>query len=523
MNTSLATLICACGIGGLFYLDRDRAVRTSKALWLPVIYFWIIGSRSVGEWLNLPSDDGNVQLQGSPLDAAIFGTLLIAAIVVLIQRRDRTSALLAANWPILIYFIYCVVSVAWSPHPDVSFKRWIKAINDLAMGMVVITDGSPIAALKRVISRVGFILLPASVLLIKYTNLGRGYTPDGAPTNTGVTTNKNTLGIVLLVIGLGTLWQIITLVRSKGRADRRRHLVAQGVLMLFAIVLFKMANSATSTACFALGGGLILATNLRAFRGRPGRVQVLCLALVLVGGLTFFFAGQGDVANALGRSSNLSGRTEIWAVLIPAASNPILGAGFESFWISPDAVRFWGALGRLGWWHPEILVPEAHNGYIEIYLNLGWVGVGLISAILIGGYRRAVNAFRMNPSVGCLTLAYVMVSAVYSITEAGFRSLDPIWAFLLLAIVASTGVTTGVVRDPLKEGRLNFPSSSSNASAEINWSYPIPQPTKENAQVSKPSAKSVRWSSVAARSGSTSEPGSPFNGDGNFDFPQYRE
>jgi O-antigen ligase len=200
---------------------------------------------------------------------------------------------------------------------------------------------------------------------------------------------------------------------------------------------------------------------------------VLCLALVLVGALTFLFAGHTDVANALGRSSNLSGRTEIWAALIPSASNPILGAGFESFWISPDAQRFWSTLSHLGWWHPEILVPEAHNGYIEIYLNLGWVGLGLVSIILISGYRRAVAAFRMNPSVGSLTLAYVIVSAVYSITEAGFRSLDPIWAFLLLAIITSTGITTGIVREPLARKRLESSGSSSIASAETGWAYPI--------------------------------------------------
>ncbi len=476
MNPLIATLICACGIAGLFYLDRDKTVRTSRALWLPVIYFWIIGSHSVAQWLtmagwlNASSSDRNVQLQGSPLDAAVFGMLLIAAIGVLIHRKNKAGILLAANWPIVLYFLYCLISAAWSYHPDVSFKRWIKAITDLAMGMIVVTDGQPIVAFKRLVSRIGFILLPVSVLLIKYTDLGRGYTPDGAPENTGVTSNKNTLGVVLLVIALGTLWHLITLVRAKGLANRRRHLIAQGVLLAFGLVLFKMAHSATSTACFVLGGGLILATNHRAIRGRPARVQMLCLSLVLVGALTFLLAGHTDMASALGRSSTLSGRTEIWAALIPSASNPILGAGFESFWISPDAQEFWRTLAHLGWWHPEILVPEAHNGYIEVYLNLGWVGLGLISIVLISGYRRAIAAFRMNPSVGSLTLAYLIPAAVYCVTEAGFRSLDPIWAFLLLAIIASTGVTTGIVREPVAgKRRKALGSSSSVASAETSW------------------------------------------------------
>ncbi len=38
------------------------------------------------------------------------------------------------------------------------------------------------------------------------------------------------------------------------------------------------------------------------------------------------------------------------------------------------------------------MTNEAHNGYIEVYLNLGWLGLGLIALILGQGYRRAVRA-----------------------------------------------------------------------------------------------------------------------------------
>ncbi len=61
--------------------------------------------------------------------------------------------------------------------------------------------------------------------------------------------------------------------------------------------------------------------------------------------------------------------------MIPAVPNAIVGAGFESFWISPSVQNFWRKL--VGWWHPEGL-NEAHDGYIEVYLNLGWIGVCLI-------------------------------------------------------------------------------------------------------------------------------------------------
>jgi O-antigen ligase len=443
MNPSLATLICACGIAGLFYLDRDNSLRTSKALWLPVIWIWIVGSRSVSSWLGVSPTGGNLQLDGSPVDAAVFGVLSAVAIGVLIRRRSRTRALLAANWPILIYFFYCLISVAWSYHPDVAFKRWIKAIGDLAMVLVIVTESQLSDALCRLFSRVGFLFFPTSVLLIKYyADLGREYDPFGGEHNAGVSTGKNMLGIMLLVISLGTLWRVITLMRARGQPNRGRHLLAQGVLLAFGIVLLEMADSATSIACFILGGGLILATGLRAIRSRPARVHVLCLAIVLTGGLGMLFGGESVATSALGRNSNLTGRTDIWAAVIPAAPNSIVGAGFESFWISPNVLKFQRSM--VGYWHPEYL-NEAHNGYIEVYLELGWVGVALISLILISGYRRAIAAFRLNASIGGLMLAYIMAAAVYSISEAGFRMLDPIWIFLLLAAVASGGIASGVI------------------------------------------------------------------------------
>jgi exopolysaccharide production protein ExoQ len=445
MNPTLASFICACGIAGLFYLNRDDSVHTSKALWLPVIWLWIVASRPVSTWLGMSPPGGNVQLEGSPFDAAVFGLLLAAAIGVLIQRGSRARALLSANWPILIYFFYCLLSVTWSSHPDVAFKRWIKALGDLAMVLIIVTDGQPVAALKRLLSRVGFLLLPTSVLLIKYyDNLGRGYSPDGDPMNTGVTTNKNSLGIILLVVSLGTVWQLLILLRERNQPNRRRHLLAQGTLLAFGISLLAMADCKTCISCFILGSGLIIATNLRVIRGRSARVHALCLAILLFGGATFLFGGQTGIVHALGRQSNLSGRTDIWAVVIPAVPNPIVGAGFESFWISNGARKVWSALAAAGWWNPEVLINEAHNGYIEVYLNLGWIGVCLIAVIFISGYRNAGKAVQSDPALGSLMLAYIIATAVYAITEAAFRMLDPIWIFLLLAVVSASSMASAL-------------------------------------------------------------------------------
>src|ERR1700746_390585 len=125
MNPSIASLVYACGIAGLFYLDRDKSIRTSKALWLPVLYLWVLGSRPVSVWLGVAPLGAAFSDDSSPVDAAFFGILLIAAICVLVHRGRRTLSFLTSNGPILIYFLFCLFSIIWSDFPVVAFKRWI--------------------------------------------------------------------------------------------------------------------------------------------------------------------------------------------------------------------------------------------------------------------------------------------------------------------------------------------------------------------------------------------------------------
>ena len=446
MNPSVATAICFCGIAGLFYLDRERNDRTSHALWLPVVWIAVVASRPVSQWFGVQGP-GNLGLDGSPVDAAVLGILLVMGMGVLIQRPGRARTLLVANWPILIYFLYCLISLAWSSHADVSFKRWAKAIGDLAMALIIATDRAPVDALRRVASRLGMILFPASILMIHYYgDFGRGYTSDGLAMNTGVTDNKNALGLIVLVISLMVLWNVRSLLIHKNEPNRGRHLAAQGIVLAFGLDLFWLANCSTCKACFALGGLLVFALNLRAFKGRLVRVHALCLTMLVAAIAILLLGGQGGVANALGRESSFSGRTEIWAAVIPAVPNSIIGAGFESFWNSANADRARDTLIRNGF-SPLVIrgLNEAHDGYIEIYLQLGWTGICLIGFVIFSGYRRACKAYRRNPEFGSLLIAYVASATIYSISEAGFRTLNPSWIFLLTAVVLATAVSAGFV------------------------------------------------------------------------------
>jgi exopolysaccharide production protein ExoQ len=437
MNSSLATLVYALGILGLFYLNRDKSVTTSRALWIPVIWFWILGSRTVSFWLGGPSTSQTVggQLEGSPIDALVF-QLLIACGLVVVARRSRSLSVLSANWPIILYFSFCLISVVWSDFLDVSIKRWVKATGDVVMALVVATDPQPVAALRRLFSRVGFVLLPTSVLFIKYyPYLSRSYDQwSGQQLTIGVATDKNLLGVSVYLLTLGTLWQIVGLWRNSDLPNRSHRLLAQCSVLGFGIWTLNAANSATSELCFGLASMVMVLTSLRRNRGRVAAAHSLILTIILLGGLIKITGADAALFQAMGRKADLTGRVDIWPLLLRMAPNALIGAGFESFWLGPRLQKVFDAF-------PNLFVSEAHNGYIELYLNLGAVGVVLIIIILVHGYYCSIAAFRVDPDTGSLMLGCMLTAAIYSYTEAGFRMLSYPWGFLMIFIVTATSIS----------------------------------------------------------------------------------
>jgi len=438
---TFATLMFVAGIAGLFLLDRDPKVRTSKGLWLAVLWIALACSRSAGQWIGTlqgvsisdTASDASSYTEGSPVDRSIYSVMLLAGIIILAGRRTKVIALAKANWPIVIFVGYCALSMTWSDFPDVTFKRWIKSLGDLVVVLIVLTERERYAAVKRVLAWTGFLLIPLSVLLIKfYPDLGRGYHPwTWTPYYTGVTTNKNELGRVCLVLGLGFVWRILIALRSRRDRARKKQLLAHGVCLAMVLWLFYMAGSMTSLSCFLMASILMAVSSLRLVARRPWIVHAMVAAMLLVSVSTLFLDMGSNVLQTMGRDPTLTGRTDIWKLVLGMSGNPLVGTGFESFWLGNRLERMWA----IYWWHPR----EAHNGYLELYLALGWVGIALFGYLLATRYRTVLKAFRRHAEEGQLRLACFVVAVAYNFAESAYGTLNPIWILLLLATINVPG------------------------------------------------------------------------------------
>ncbi len=369
----------------------------------------------------------DVYLEGSPLDAQIFAGLLAAGLAVLLARRRLDRTFLRANGPLLVFFFYCAVSVLWSDYPFVAFKRWIKGVGDLVMVLIVLTDPEPKTAVKRLLALPGFVLIPLSVLLIRYyPDLGRQYSVwTGAAYNVGVGTQKNDLGHLCLIFGLGSLWYLLEAFRGGERGRPAGPLIAHGAILTMALWLFRMADSATSFACFLIGGGFMAVTSLSTVARNPAVVRLLVGAVLFLALYGLLLNPGAGLVEAMGRDSTLSGRTEMWDQLLQMKVDPWFGAGYESFWLGPRTKE-------ISRYYQQ--VNQAHNGYLEVFLDLGWAGVAVLGLVMAWGFRNVVGALRRDPEAGRLKLAFFVVAVIYNLTEHAFRELHPVWIVFLLAI-----------------------------------------------------------------------------------------
>jgi exopolysaccharide production protein ExoQ len=429
MPPVLASIIFAIGIAVFFFLYRGAKSRVSHALWIPTVWLFFCTSRSVSEWLGMAptAADASVYLEGSPLDRAIFAALEIAALIVIISRRKRASPILRRNWVIGLFFFYAALSISWSDYPFVAFKHWIKGIGDVLMVLIVLTEPSVAEAVKRLVTRIGFVFLPLSILLIRYYPLmGRRLTNSWTIEPVGVCTQKNGLGELCDIFGLGLLWLFRSTYNDREDPHRKRRLLVLGTVLAMVIWLLRVCNSLTSICALTMASAVMLLSTRPAFRSKPARLHLLIVPMLAFSIYAVFFQSSGALIQGLGRDPTMSGRTVGWPIIISVLDNRLVGAGYESFWLGPRLQKMWAAF-------PGLPIGQAHNGYIEMFLILGWVGVALLGALIGTGYRNAIGAYRRDPDIGNLRIAWFLAVVVTGYTEAAFRMMSPMWIVFLLA------------------------------------------------------------------------------------------
>jgi O-antigen ligase len=414
-------------LGFAFYLFRKDAKENpsaSVALWIPALWLGILGSRPFSLWVGggITVETPEDYLEGSPVDRAFYLVLIIIAFLVLMQRNVDWQAVLRRNRWFIAYIAYCGISVLWSDYTLVGFKRWVKDVGNILMVLLILTEADPLKSVGSVFARCAYLLFPLSVVYIKYfPDKGRIYTRwTGEVMYTGVALEKNALGSLVLVCSIVLMWKLM---EGRIHRDEPARIPPKALLILLGIGLWLLikADSSTALVTTMLGVGIIYAFSFPRFCRfvQSYEKTALVCAVIFVILNSMFNLVEFVVVDILGEDMELTGRTVLWKELLSEPINPLLGTGYGSFWLGPRAEPYWERY----YWHPN----QAHNGYIETYLNGGLIGDALLITAMLVSLWKARKLVYLDSALGRLQFAFVLTAILYNWTEAVYNRLHVVW------------------------------------------------------------------------------------------------
>ncbi|MNS55857.1 O-Antigen ligase [compost metagenome] len=362
--------------------------------------------------------------QGETPLLRLFWLPVYAIVAGLVLLRFKT---IARAWPAVLAWA-CIVSLAfaskyWSIDPSMTGRRVIAMVisGSFAMYLGTTFHGH---CLPRLLTHCAFIMGLLSILMVFAVPSIGVHQDVNAGMWRGIWYEKNQMGMVMAAGGTAAAaWA--------ASEDRRWKTPLLTILLCFLLVL--AARSKTSLLCIMLGVGMVGALwTLK--RGGPA-LAVAAVWMGVVGGAAGWWLWtyeSAEILAALGKDPSLTGRTGIWdALFVKIAERPWTGYGYNAFWGLDSEPALWVRY-QTGW-----VVPSAHNGWIDLLVQLGWPGAVLVGTIMTSSY--VLTLLRL-PTAGLREgfwgIAYLSVYVLLTFSESVLLSAQSLPWTLCLAILA---------------------------------------------------------------------------------------
>lgn len=374
--------------------------------------------------------------------------LVYGAIAVLVLREaGRVIRWLAAmQWALALAGLV-VLSTLWSQFPLYTLRRSIPFAMAGMFGLYLAMR-FPVKR-QLAILRVTMIALAVAtvVVVMAFPELGLDASPGHHADWQGVFTQKNACGRVMV------LATAVLLADWKASWDR----VASAALFL--VVMFMSGSRSAwlvEGALLVLWSALLVAKRVDSSTRVIAALGALVCLPVMAGAGYFFFP---VVAQWMGRDATLSGRTPIWKqVWIFILQRPWLGWGYDAFWrgTQGEAFRVVAAV--------RFMVFHAHNGFLEILLELGAVGLSLFALSYLRAWRRLWPALRAGEVDRVMWIVFVLaLILLYDLDENTLLIYNGL--FWVLYVAALANVEFLAVEDALGETARPEATSAAERSA----------------------------------------------------------
>jgi exopolysaccharide production protein ExoQ len=348
-------------------------------------------------------------MNASPENRIFWPAMAAISVVLAAQNRSRLAKL---TWPphiicLLAYLGFAGVSVVWAFRPESSFIRFAQQV----MIEISIVLPAMLASRTADIMR-GLFLCFAFALCLNVpfvlsgtaTFAGNGVTLEyiGSP---GYFSFKNYLGECAAIGLLLSLHEILY-------RGWRRVLGIIGVVIAIYLIFASMSKTALGLALIApLLAALVLITRRKT--GISVAIILLSIAIcyLVLSNVSHF--NMNWISDKLYLDPNLSGRIFIWDFAQTEIDRrPLLGWGYESFWLVPGSPAIAEAPGWIK------TMPNSHNGYYDTMVNMGYLGLALLVVFISATLHAIGRVANRAPARAWLVLSLVLYVIVYNFLES---------------------------------------------------------------------------------------------------------
>ena len=165
MPPALALLVCTVFVIFLLRLDYKQENTVSRGLWVPTIWMLSTATKPLDIWFGIEQQG---DAEGSLVDRVFLNGILCLVLFLLAKRKINWSSIIKENAWLIVLISYMLVSILWSEIPYISFKRWMRELIAVVMAFVVLTEQNPSQAVQSILRRTAYILIPFSLLLVKF-------------------------------------------------------------------------------------------------------------------------------------------------------------------------------------------------------------------------------------------------------------------------------------------------------------------------------------------------------------------
>jgi O-antigen ligase len=384
-----------------------------------------------GQWIDVTVQSFQ---QGDPARPYVFGPIYLAALLLLLYRATDALKRMRRHLPYLFFLLYALATIGWTWHPA---KVVTYSGHMVGSYMVCMCAALAINYRERLLFRV---LMLFSTLLLLMTLVtvalvpSRGIMEVGDKLRwVGLAPNANTLGMALLLV----VW--VGLVRffyEDGAAAR----CGSVVLIALAAVCLYGTDSMTSSLL-----SLLMAVFLPLLMV-VGRRPPLAAALGVFFSTSIFsvvsltaYLFRPDLFltekffTTIGRTSTFTGRTGLWKIAVQAIrERPLLGWSFDARLSVSDKYLFHAG--------------HFHNGYLELLVAGGMVGLGFMTAVLAQTMFHLLRMLARNRSLFAAYSVLLLVIMLHNITEASLATSPHVFwlmfTLLYMEITGSPSITT---------------------------------------------------------------------------------